>query len=84
MSAQLSASELATHRMSSVCCRCLVRILSRAKSAIYQHTIHYARLAAVSAQEPLSGQTLLLENEGDETVRDEIIKHSRKGFAKKR
>jgi len=29
---------------------------------------HYARLAAVSAQEPLSGQTLLLENEGVETV----------------
>ncbi len=44
---------------------------------------YYARLAAVHAQEPLSGQTLLLENEGDEMVRDEIIKHSRKGFAKK-
>lgn len=34
---------------------------------------HYVRLAAVSAQEPLSGQTLLLENEGVETVWDEII-----------
>lgn len=45
---------------------------------------YYARLAAVHAQEPLSGQTLLLENEGDETVRDEIVKHSRKEFAKKR
>ena len=45
---------------------------------------YYARLAAVHAQEPLSGQTLLLENEGNEMVRDEIIKHSRKEFAKKR
>ena len=45
---------------------------------------YYARLAAVHAQEPLSGQTLLLENEGDESVRDEIVKHSRKEFARKR
>lgn len=45
---------------------------------------YYARLAAVHAQEPLSGQTLLLENEGNETMRDEIVKHSRKEFAKKR
>lgn len=45
---------------------------------------YYARLAAVHAQEPLSGQTLLLENEGNETVRDEIVKHSRKEFARKR
>lgn len=45
---------------------------------------YYARLAAVHAQEPLSGQTLLLENEGDEIVRDEIVRHSRKEFAKKR
>ena len=45
---------------------------------------YYARLAAVHAQEPLSGQTLLLENEGDEAVRDEIVKHSRKKFARKR
>ena len=44
---------------------------------------YYARLAAVHAQEPLSGQTLLLDNEGNETVRDEIVKHSRKEFAKK-
>lgn len=45
---------------------------------------YYARLAAVHTQEPLSGQTLLLENEGNETVRDEIVKHSRKEFARKR
>lgn len=45
---------------------------------------YYVRLAAVHAQEPLSGQTLLLENEGDEPVRDEIVKHSRKEFVRKR
>ena len=45
---------------------------------------YYARLAAVHTQEPLSGQTLLLENEGNETVRDKIVKHSRKEFARKR
>ena len=45
---------------------------------------YYARLAAVHAQEPLSGQTLLLETEVNETVRDEIVKHSRKKFARKR
>lgn len=45
---------------------------------------YYARLAAVHAQEPLSGQTLLLETEGNETVRDEIVKHSRKEFARRR
>lgn len=45
---------------------------------------YYVRLAAVHAQELLSGQTLLLENEGDESVRDEIVKHSRKEFARKR
>lgn len=45
---------------------------------------YYAWLAAVHVQVPLSGQTLLPENEGDETVRDEIVKHSRKEFARKR
>lgn len=45
---------------------------------------YYARLAAVHAQEPLSGQTLLLKSEGDEVIRDKIVKHSRKEFAKKR
>ena len=45
---------------------------------------YYARLTAVHAQEPLSGQTLLLEYEGDEAVRNEIVKHSRKEFARKR
>lgn len=41
---------------------------------------YYARLAAVHAQEPLSGQTLLLENDGDEAVRDEIVKYSQRTF----
>ena len=45
---------------------------------------YYTRLAAVRAQEPLSGQTLLLECEGDEAVRNEIVKHSRKEFARRR
>lgn len=35
-------------------------------------------------QEPMSGQTLLLENENDEVMRDEIVKYSRKKFARKR
>ena len=45
---------------------------------------YYARLAAVHAQEPLSGQTLLLESDGGEAVRNEIVKHSRKEFARRR
>ncbi len=45
---------------------------------------YYARLAAVHAQEPLSGQTLLLENDGDEAVWDEIVENSRKKFGRKR
>ena len=45
---------------------------------------YYARLAAVHTQEPLSGQTLLLESDGDEAVRNEIVKHSRKEFARRR
>ena len=45
---------------------------------------YYARLAAVHAQEPLSGQTLLLENEGNEAMQDEIVRHSRKKFTGKR
>ena len=43
----------------------------------------YAKLSAVKAQEPLSGQTLLLANEGSDEVREAAIKHSREVFAKK-
>ena len=44
---------------------------------------YYARLAAVNAQEPLSGETLLLEDQGNKTVRDAVITHSRKCYARK-
>ncbi|MCA9328197.1 TraM recognition domain-containing protein, partial [Candidatus Saccharibacteria bacterium] len=43
----------------------------------------YAKLSALNAQEPLSGQTLLLEDKGSEEVRDTAIEHSRMTFAKK-
>lgn len=43
----------------------------------------YAKLAALNAQEPLSGQTLLLEGEGSEATRDAAVEHSRATFAKK-
>ena len=43
---------------------------------------YYVRLAAVNAQEPLSGETLLLEDEGDKTVRDAVIAHSRRYYAR--
>ena len=43
----------------------------------------YAKLSAVQAQEPLSGQTLLLANDGSNKVRLAAIKHSRATFAKK-
>lgn len=42
----------------------------------------YAKLAATQAQEPLSGQTLLLENEGDDEVARATIQNSRLAFAK--
>ena len=43
----------------------------------------YAKLSAVKAQEPLSGQTLLLSDDGDIKIRTAIIEHSRSVFAKK-
>jgi len=43
----------------------------------------YAKLSALNAQEPLSGQTLLLENDGSQAVAKQAIKLSRKTFAKK-
>lgn len=42
----------------------------------------YAKLSAVSAQEPLSGQTLLLENEGSDKIMAAAIEQSRATFAK--
>ena len=43
----------------------------------------YAKLSAIHAQEPLSGQTLLLENDGNERIFESVIKHSRNEFATK-
>ena len=43
----------------------------------------YAKLSAVHAQEPLSGQTLLLKDEGSTQVRDTAVEYSRAEFAKK-
>lgn len=43
----------------------------------------YAKLSAVRAQEPLSGQTLLLANDGSDAVRNACVEHSRVVFAKK-
>ncbi|HJP81015.1 MAG TPA: DUF87 domain-containing protein [Candidatus Saccharimonadales bacterium] len=43
----------------------------------------YAKLSAVHAQEPLSGQTLLLADDGDDKIRASAIEHSRTTFAKK-
>ena len=44
---------------------------------------YYAKLSAMQAQEPLSGVTLLLNDEGNEAVETAVIKHSRKTFAKR-
>ncbi len=43
----------------------------------------YAKLSAVRTQEPLSGQTLLLNDEGSGKIRDAVVKHSHEAFAKK-
>jgi hypothetical protein len=42
----------------------------------------YIRIAAIQPQEPLSGQTLLLEDQGDIKVADLVRANSRKNFAK--
>ena len=43
----------------------------------------YAKLAAITAQEPLSGQTLLLSDNGSTEVREAVVAHSRSTFTKK-
>ena len=43
----------------------------------------YAKLSAIQAQEPMSGQTFLLEGEGNPAIAQKVIKHSRKKYAKK-
>ena len=81
---EFSASELETRRMNSACCRCLVHILSRARSATCLHIIITLGWRRCTRKSRYMGRFLLLENEGDESVRDEIVKHSRKKFARKR
>jgi hypothetical protein len=41
------------------------------------------RIAAISAQEPLSGETVVVEEAADEIVFKEVIRSSRKKYAKK-
>lgn len=43
----------------------------------------YARIAAVEAQEPMSGETLLLPDEGSKAIAEDVIESSRKLYAKK-
>lgn len=43
----------------------------------------YAKLSAVKPQEPLSGQTLLLDGDGDERIAKQAVKLSQENFAKK-
>jgi hypothetical protein len=43
----------------------------------------YIRIAAIQPQEPMSGQTLLLEDLGDGKVADLVKSNSRKNYAKK-
>lgn len=38
---------------------------------------------AIKSQEPLSGETLLLDNSGSEDVADRVVKSSREYYAKK-
>ena len=45
---------------------------------------YYAKLSAMQAQEPLSGVTLLLNDEGSEAVEATAITRSREAFAKKK
>ena len=43
----------------------------------------YAKLSAIKPQEPLSGQTLLLDGDGDERIAEQAVKLSQENFAKK-
>ena len=43
----------------------------------------YARLSAIRSQEPLSGETLLLDDDGNETIAEKAIKTSRRLYAYK-
>ena len=41
----------------------------------------YARLSAIRSQEPLSGETLLLESDGSSSIAKQVIESSRKLYA---
>jgi hypothetical protein len=41
----------------------------------------YMRIAAMSAQEPFSGETLLLDSKGDKDIAERVVKASRAGYA---
>jgi hypothetical protein len=43
----------------------------------------YAKLSAIKPQEPLSGQTILLPDQGDEMIAQKAVELSRASFAKK-
>jgi len=43
----------------------------------------YAKLAAVNAQEPLSGKTVLLPDDGSDAIAAAVVEHSRVMFAKR-
>jgi len=43
----------------------------------------YMKLSAIQPQEPLSGQTLLLDDDGDDAIFQKSINFSRSMFAKK-
>jgi len=44
---------------------------------------YYIRISAITAQEPLSGETLLLENDGDQVIAELAIKASREQYTRK-
>jgi hypothetical protein len=43
----------------------------------------YAKLSAIKPQEPLSGQTILLPDQGDEMIAQKAVELSRASFARK-
>jgi hypothetical protein len=43
----------------------------------------YAKLSAIQPQEPMSGQTLLLDDEGSERIAELVKEHSKKQYANK-
>jgi hypothetical protein len=42
----------------------------------------YMRIAALQAYEPMSGETVLLEQAGSEEIAEQVIRHSRLRYAK--